>query len=678
MHSKHAIKNFVRIACAILPLFFIAAIVYAQVIDGTDMVSGFEKRRNIALQRLSTKQNSDTSRANALIDLLSTAYFQKQRTELFTYWEEAYHLCTKLQYRKGLSFCYFWKANYSRGSNDLPGFHLYTDSSILYSENADPAQWAKVHRLKGLQYQQEENYYAALKHYFKALEYYETVKSENTLHLYQNISSAYLNLRTLDKAEKYAKDGVVLAEESWVPVNIKLQAFSSLASVYLQNNNTNDARIYLDKVRPYMPDTVEQAVTSDYYLDRGLLYFKEQHYDSSSLYYSTGYRFATLTKHQINQYGALNYLFKNSLKLGNIKQAAHYANEGMKVAAQSGMAINMITALYNLSDYYHAAGNEKKAFEFLQHGTALKDSFSQATNYANINHLFVLYETDKKQDEITRLKIEKTSQDTELKRRAVLNGIYIVLAIAFLIIAILGISYYKTREKFQKQKQKIQKQKIAELEKDKQLVAVDAMLKGQAEERSRVAKDLHDGLGSMLSGAKHSFSDLRGKIPLSGEMEERFDRSIELLDNTIADLKKVAQNLMPATLSKFGLAEAVKDFCQSIESSTGIKLMYQQMGVDRMVEKTAEIFSYRIIQELVNNSVKYAAATEIFVELIINENTINITVEDDGTGFDKSSLVESTGSGMKNIQYRVDYLNGKLEIDTAPGEGTSVYITLNA
>ena len=101
------------------------------------------------------------------------------------------------------------------------------------------------------------------------------------------------------------------------------------------------------------------------------------------------------------------------------------------------------------------------------------------------------------------------------------------------------------------------------------------------------------------------------------------------------------------------------------------------MGVDRMVEKTAEIFSYRIIQELVNNSVKYAAATEIFVELIINENTINITVEDDGTGFDKSSLVESTGSGMKNIQYRVDYLNGKLEIDTAPGEGTSVYITLN-
>lgn len=653
------------------------SVCFAQIIDGSDMISGFEKRKSEALKKLSIRTLRDTARIDALVNLLETSYIQKQREDILPYWKEAYELSIKLNYPKGLFPCFFWKANYNRGAGDLKGFHLYMDSAILHAEKTDSQQWAKLQRIKGLEYQQEENYYAALKHYFKALEYYEGGKSEQSLHLYQNISSAYFNLNNLDKAEEYAKKGVKLTDEIQPSITMKLQAYSSIASIYLKNNKIDYARIYLDKMSPYMPDSIEQAVTSNYYLDKGLLYFKKRHYDSSYYYYLAGYRFAKSGQHQINLYGALDYLFKNALKLGNTKLAKYYLDEGMGNAKQSGKALNMITALYNFSDYYHSIGDERRAYEFLQKGAALKDSFMQATNYSNINHLYVLYETDKKQNEILHLKNEKKIQDAELERKSVLNTIYIIIAIAFLLIIVLGFRYYKARNESERQKREIQQQKITELEKDRQLVAIDAMLKGQEEERSRVAKDLHDGVGSMLSGAKHSFVDLRERIPLSGEVEERFDRSIGLLNNTIFDLKKVAQNLMPETLAKFGLCEAIKDFCHSIESTTGIKMEFQLLGEKRLLEKTAETFCYRIIQELVNNAVKYSKATEIFVELLFNHQTVNITVEDNGIGFDKAALDLNRGSGMKNIRYRVDYFNGNLDVNTKPGDGTWVSVILN-
>jgi two-component system NarL family sensor kinase len=202
------------------------------------------------------------------------------------------------------------------------------------------------------------------------------------------------------------------------------------------------------------------------------------------------------------------------------------------------------------------------------------------------------------------------------------------------------------------------------------------MLKGQEEERSRIAKDLHDGLGSLLSGTKLSFMNVRENIPLTPETNAMFDKSLSMLDNTIGDLRKVAQNLMPEALVKFGLQEALRDFCNSIQSSTDIKVVYQQFGEKRKLNNTAEVFIYRMVQELVANILKHAKATEIMVQLMMDENSTSLTVEDNGKGFDLNTLQHKNGAGIRNINYRVQYLNGTLDIDTTPGSGTSVNIQL--
>ena len=222
----------------------------------------------------------------------------------------------------------------------------------------------------------------------------------------------------------------------------------------------------------------------------------------------------------------------------------------------------------------------------------------------------------------------------------------------------------------------LQQQKIIDLEKDKQLVTAEAMLKGQDDERSRIAKDLHDGLGGLLSGVKISFSNLKESVGLNAASSKLFDKPITQLDNTIAELRKVAHNLMPEALVKFGLQNAIQDFCQSLQQTNNCVINFQQLGMERDLGNVANVNVYRIIQELVNNAVKYASAHQIIVQLTKTENKVLITVEDDGKGFDISTLKQATGIGITNITHRVNYLNGTIDINSKPNNGTSINIEL--
>ncbi|MBL0144826.1 MAG: GHKL domain-containing protein [Chitinophagaceae bacterium] len=223
----------------------------------------------------------------------------------------------------------------------------------------------------------------------------------------------------------------------------------------------------------------------------------------------------------------------------------------------------------------------------------------------------------------------------------------------------------------------MQQTQITQLEKDKQLLAVDAMLKGQEEERSRLAKDLHDGLGGMLSGVKLSFVNMKENMIMDAPSVQSFEASILQLDNTIAELRKVAHNLMPEALVKFGLKNAILDFCNSMQLPSKTKIIFEEMGTDRQLSNTADLYIYRIIQELINNAIKHAQPDQILLQLTKAEKNILITVENDGKGFDVTILKNAKGIGMKSVQQRVDYFAGKMDISSDKENGTSINIELN-
>ncbi|MBK8610120.1 MAG: hypothetical protein IPL84_09260 [Chitinophagaceae bacterium] len=202
------------------------------------------------------------------------------------------------------------------------------------------------------------------------------------------------------------------------------------------------------------------------------------------------------------------------------------------------------------------------------------------------------------------------------------------------------------------------------------------MLKGQEEERSRLAKDLHDGLGGMLSGVKLSFVNMKENLIMDAESVTSFEKSILQLDNTIAELRKVAHNLMPEALVKFGLKNALLDFCNSMQLSGKTKIIFEQLGTERLLSNTADLYIYRIAQELINNAIKHADADQILVQLTKTTEKVLLTVEDDGKGFNTELVKSAKGIGLKNIQQRVDYLKGKIDIASQTAEGTSVNIEL--
>lgn len=156
-----------------------------------------------------------------------------------------------------------------------------------------------------------------------------------------------------------------------------------------------------------------------------------------------------------------------------------------------------------------------------------------------------------------------------------------------------------------------------------------------------------------------------------------FERSLDMLDTSIKELRRVAHNMMPEMLTKFGLNEAVKEYCTMVNGTKLLAVKYQSVGMENRLFTATEIIMYRIVQELLNNILKHAGASEAFVQLVRQDNRLNIVVEDNGKGFDTALLDNNTGAGWTNIRSRVEYLKGQLDIHSGQGKGTLVNIEFN-
>jgi signal transduction histidine kinase len=211
---------------------------------------------------------------------------------------------------------------------------------------------------------------------------------------------------------------------------------------------------------------------------------------------------------------------------------------------------------------------------------------------------------------------------------------------------------------------KLQKQRVL-LEKE---LAVE-------QERIRMARELHDGLGSMLSGIKHSFSAIKNNLTLNNEQEGQFDYTIDKLDNSIKDLRAVSHTMFSAELLEQGLEAAIKNYCNAVTVTSKIKISFEsifQQPAGLSGEQAFHIF--RVVQELVQNVIKHSNATEAIVQLSYDNKILAVTVEDNGIGFTVASLQGKTGIGLKNVESRIKMLHGKTDIQSTPGTGTSVFI----
>jgi two-component system, NarL family, sensor kinase len=623
----------------------------------------------------------DTFRAKAINLFLSGSAQYPNSGKKWHYIEELISLGKRLHYNRGLINGYTSAGVFYSASSEYDKSFSYYDSAMTLlkfdSSKGGKRRTAYTDNNIANNYNQLGDYDKALRYYLACVKILEEINDEGLMNIYSNISDAYAHIDQPGKAEEYAEKSIKAAENS-NDDEVLVYAYLNYCAELISRKEFKPALVYLDKAKPLVEKLHSPAYSNTYYTNLGIIQQEEGNNELAITNFRRGLNFAHGMPDDYQIADATEKLAYAFLQINNLAESKIYFDSLLLLARASGFKYFQKKALDGLSGWYKNNGDYKKAYGYLSEARMINDSLISEENKKQFNLLEARYHSEKNEKEIIHLQDDKKIQSLSLKHKSTLNYILFGSVAALLIAGFLVYRNIRNRNLLTKKETELQQQRISELEKDKQLVAVDSVLKGQEEERSRLARDLHDGLGGMLSGIKHSLNTMKGNMIMTENNVHSFERSIDMLDTSIREMRRVAHNLMPESLVKFGLDTALKDFCNDINSSGALKITYQSFGLgDKVIEQTILITIYRIVQELVNNIIKHAQARQAIVQITTDTNQVAITVEDDGKGFDPQQLNSGPGIGWINIRSRVDYLKGRIDIRSQPGEGTSVHIELS-
>lgn len=248
---------------------------------------------------------------------------------------------------------------------------------------------------------------------------------------------------------------------------------------------------------------------------------------------------------------------------------------------------------------------------------------------------------------------------------AVGTAVLLVMA-AFIIIFV---AYYQ-------QKQAKQQLALKELQEQHRRELMVATFRGQEEERRRLAEDLHDGIGTMLSVTKMSLNQLERQ--LNGDsvrVSPQLQKTRSMIDETMTNVRRISRDLVPTTLDRFGLLAALEELADRATDNE----LYVQLDSSETIAQLSpalELMLYRIAQELVNNAIRHARSHHITIQLSCVGDEVRLSVLDDGVGFDFDAVMESKqgGLGLRNIESRLSVVDGHVTFDVAPGRGSQIHV----
>jgi len=543
----------------------------------------------------------------------------------------------------------------------------------------DAYKFAKTNCLtnKGLLAAKLYRYQESIQYYLEAIAGIENIegkgKNSYMATLYADLASDYYELEQFENALEYDKKALpYLNGDDDADLYVVGNLF--IADDYSALLKFDSSSAYLEKVRPVVLRLNKPNLNLRFYYILGGIYRKKNEWSNALINFQKANQAAQKINDDFQLVNSEEGMAACYMQLGNLQKARELAVLVFNESARINVPLGRVQALQILTEVEEKSGNIDQAYRYQKQFIQASDSMKKEKVLRQMNETEMRYQNEKKQKEILQLQKSNALQSLSLQKKSTFNYFLIGSLAALLVTGFLGYRNFRNRQQLAMQQHELQQQRIRELEKDRQLIAVDSMLKGQEEERSRLAKDLHDGLGGLLSGVKFSLSNMKDNLVITPDNMAVFERSLDMLDTSIRELRRVAHNMMPEMLTKFGLDEALKEYCNTVNATNLLAVKYQSLGMETRLDKSIEIIIYRIVQELLNNILKHAVASEAFIQLIRDTGRLNIVVEDNGKGFDTASLENSKGAGWVNIRSRVEYLKGQLDIHSDPGKGTLVNI----
>ena len=497
---------------------------------------------------------------------------------------------------------------------------------------------------------------------------------------YLGLCIVFKNAGQYDKAETYCEKAIQILKQANDPAPELIDAYHTIAETFSLSGQNAKAKAALDSVRPLLAAYPDSEYYLDYYAAEGMYYTVEgqtvpSQYKNALASLEKG---ITLAKKLGLHYAELRLVMQKFYAYYNDKsyvQAKEVLSYLMTQDMMMKLTTNRIQLYYGMALTYEGMKQWAPAFEWMKRYSELSDSVSQSQLKNDVHALEIKYRDAEKQKEIDALKAQRVQETLASKNARLVTWLLGSASVFLLIVLVFALIIYNDKKKLLAQKELSYQQHLNEIAQQQQLQFSQAVLQGEEQERRRLARDLHDGLGGMLAGAKINLS-AQIEDTYSQDQRNELEKITQQLDHSVTELRRIAHNMMPVNLLKFGLKTALKDLCESLISDT-THISFQALNIADTLREEVQIHIYRIVQELLSNAVRHAQATNIILQCSQDNGLFFITQEDNGKGFDTHAAEHAKGIGLSNIKNRVGFLKGKIDIDSTPDEGTTINIELH-
>jgi len=512
-------------------------------------------------------------------------------------------------------------------------------------------------------YQETGNYELATKMQLQVLQIAEQLKNDRYIGITLNSLSALMQkIRKYNDALIYSRQALAIATRNADTAQMA-SACNTIEGIFENTGHFDSAYWYEFRAIQLLEQSGALVDLAKACNDMGEL-LRNQHRDVEALYY---YRKALNLATSLGNTSDITYYAANTghtLVDLNRTDSGYYLLKLARSMYDVEQPEVLRTIYSGLATYFVLTNAHDSALLYNTLFRDIIDTIYSAATAQQVNELLAKYETVQKEQQITLLTNKDTINKLAISRRNILLGI---TALAFATAIVLGILFYN-RYKL-KQVAKLQ----AEIARQQHL-ASQAVIAAEEMERRRIASDLHDGIGQMFSAVKMNLSGIADRATITDENERHLlDNTLALVDESCREVRAISHQMMPNVLLKSGLSAAIRDFINKIDESR-IKITLETHGLNAPLDANTETVLYRIIQESVNNVIKHAHATTLDIQLHKDNDSISVTIEDNGRGFELALVKTTGGVGLSSIQARAAYLDGKVEYDTAPGKGTLVAI----
>lgn len=497
--------------------------------------------------------------------------------------------------------------------------------------------------IKGLNYMGLGVYDSAYQHFSRSAALLDSIHNEKLLHtVWSNMARLFYNKGDFDKAMEFIEKAT--ANEG--DIKVRLNALHLKANLYGTTGQI-DSAMALDRYIIDRYDNPEyQFLISSFYNNLGRCYLEKGLVDSALLYCQKSYHIDSLNAIEANMASNLVVMGSINYEVGRKAEADSLFLKALKIYSDDKNADKRLLVFKVLAQYAERENDYQKLAVYRDSMLTIYGEVNSQTVNRTIERLNIEFESERKNHQL----------QAQQRQLVVQRVIVVLLAVVVLLILILFYANYLYRQKTARLKAAEQERKLLSL-----------LVEAEQNERARIAADLHDSVTQKLAVTQMHLSMLDTVNPAKKELVNN------LLNDTVADVRSIAHNLYPKDLDK-GLIKALDTLCEQLNLNTkGLRFMLDADAALVLPENVEglDLVLYRIAQELANNALKYSNAKQVVIRLTVNNQRVQMTVTDDGDGFDTTTIDKRKGLGLNTMKDRIRQINGNLDIKSQPGNGTS-------